>query len=407
VTVSRDSRNLPLEREGAGIMTVSGRDSLSDRFTIPGAAVPPEARISPSGEQLAPGAVSVCKRGVPGGGEGSQRAGRRHRRRAKTMGRYPFVCAYRRYLRGARARLQESTLAERERKLHFQSKVILDLHGKGIIGTMNPSSFTEDDIIEIFLAFKGRGIACETLRKHLTMLKFVMRECGNRRLDDMLAKGKIVVGSERKEPFSFPREELETLLRISGEIGGWDGAVCRFAIAMLTFLRLRPGELRKASVKDMDINRWTFFVANPKGKGRYGEAKHLPIPDVLMPYVLEYLERRREHLQARSIADAEPLIPAISSKGVRHYSEQGFGRVKRRLIAKSGISFKWKDFRPSGGQLALDSGVSIEQVSLSMRHASTLTTERYYCRARADLAFARVNDAYNRIFEREPAIGAK
>ena len=33
------------------------------------------------------------------------------------MGRYPFVCAYRRYLKGVRARLSESTMAELERGL--------------------------------------------------------------------------------------------------------------------------------------------------------------------------------------------------------------------------------------------------------------------------------------------------
>jgi len=36
-----------------------------------------------------------------------------------------------------------------------------------------------------------------------------------------------------------------------------------------------------------------------------------------------------------------------------------------------------------------------------------LTTERYYCRARADLAFARVNDAFNSVFAHEPAIAEK
>lgn len=60
-----------------------------------------------------------------------------------------------------------------------------------------------------------------------------------------------------------------------------------------------------------------------------------------------------------------------------------------------------------GGQIALDNGVTLEQVSRSMRHASVVTTERYYCRARADLAYARVNDAYNRVFEHEPAITEK
>jgi hypothetical protein len=54
-------------------------------------------------------------------------------------------------------------------------------------------------------------------------------------------------------------------------------------------------------------------------------------------------------------------------------------------MREAGIAFKWKDCRPTGGQLALDAGVPIDQVSQSMRHASTKNTERYYCRARADL----------------------
>lgn len=55
----------------------------------------------------------------------------------------------------------------------------------------------------------------------------------------------------------------------------------------------------------------------------------------------------------------------------------------------------------------MDGGVSIDQVSLSMRHTSTKTTERYYCRARAEPAFARVNEAYRSMFPPEPAIKAE
>ena len=100
-------------------------------------------------------------------------------------------------------------------------------------------------------------------------------------------------------------------------------------------------------------------------------------------------------------------VPDVSTNGVNIYTQQAFGRLRKAVIAKTGISFKWKDFRATGGQLAIDSGVSIEQVSRSMRHASVVTTERYYCRARADLAYARVNDAYNSVFVREPAITGK
>ena len=70
------------------------------------------------------------------------------------MGRYPFVCAYRKYLKNARARLGESTIAERERKLHFLASVVQQLNLDGEISGPNPTTFTEDDIIEIFLALK-------------------------------------------------------------------------------------------------------------------------------------------------------------------------------------------------------------------------------------------------------------
>jgi len=183
------------------------------------------------------------------------------------------------------------------------------------------------------------------------------------------------------------------------------------AIAELTLgclhVGLRPGELRKAALRDMDTRKWVFFVAYPKGKGIYGEEARLPVPDVLKPYVLEFLVERERMLKSKGMEHAVALIPAVSANGVGTYSEQAFGRLKKAVIAKTGISFKWKDFRASGGQIALDNGVTLEQVSRSMRHASVVTTEQYYCRARADLAYACVNDAYNRVFEHEPAITEK
>lgn len=130
-------------------------------------------------------------------------------------------------------------------------------------------------------------------------------------------------------------------------------------------------------------------------------------PNVLRPFVRDYLEVRKELLAQKGIAKAEPLIPAISPKGVGIYIQQAFGRLKNEVMKEANISFKWKDFRPSGGQLALDAGVAIDQVSRSMRHASTQTTERYHCRTRADAAMANVNAAYNRMFPDEPAIKAE
>lgn len=189
--------------------------------------------------------------------------------------------------------------------------------------------------------------------------------------------------------------------------GRVEGGVCRFAVAMLTFLQLRPGELQKASLRDLDVRKWTFLVSNPKGKDSYGVVRRMQMPDVLKPFALDYLRARETMLKDNGMISADALIPAISCKGVNNYTQQAFGRLKSDVIKESGITFKWKDFRPTGGQLALDGGVSIEQVSMSMRHTSTKTTERYYCRAKADRAFARVNETYNCMFRTEPAIKAE
>ena len=328
------------------------------------------------------------------------------------MGRYPFVCAYRRYLKNARARLGDSTIEERERKLHFMASVVLKLSEQGKISTSNPSMFTEDDIIEIFLALKNRSVKGKppkrsTLRKQMQLLKDVCLEWKNRRVEDMLRDGRIRIGTDNQEPFSLYQEDLMIVLQACKQVGGWKGEVCRFSTAMLTFLRLRPGELQQAKLRDLDTRKWTFLVSEPKGKGIYGEVKRLPIPDVLKPFILDYLAVRNEMLKSKGILNAEPLIPAVSCHGVNNYTQQAFGRLKKEVMMQGGIAFKWKDFRPTGGQLALDGGVPIEQVSQSMRHASTKTTERYYCRARADPAFANVNETYNRMFLGEPAINAK
>ena len=112
-------------------------------------------------------------------------------------------------------------------------------------------------------------------------------------------------------------------------------------------------------------------------------------------------------LRSKDIGEATALIPAISVKGVGNYAQQGFGRLKDEVMREAGITFKWKDYRPTGGQLALDAGVPIDQVSQSMGHASTQTTERYYCRARAEPAFARVNESYKSMFQPERAMNAE
>jgi hypothetical protein len=70
-----------------------------------------------------------------------------------------------------------------------------------------------------------------------------------------------------------------------------------------------------------------------------------------------------------------------------------FGKISYQVIKKWASPFKNQD--------------PIDQVSQSMRHASTQTTERYYCRAKAEPAFANVNEAYKTMFRDEPVMNTE
>ncbi len=87
-----------------------------------------------------------------------------------------FVCAYGRYLKHALARMSDGTVEERERKLHFIASIVQKLYEQGNVSTSNPTKFTDDDVIEIFLALKnrdgkGKPPKRSTLRKQMQLLK--------------------------------------------------------------------------------------------------------------------------------------------------------------------------------------------------------------------------------------------
>jgi site-specific recombinase XerD len=46
----------------------------------------------------------------------------------------------------------------------------------------------------------------------------------------------------------------------------------------------------------------------------------------------------------------------------------------------SGINFRWKDYRSSFCQMAIDKGAELQAVSKVMGHSTTATTESYYGR---------------------------
>lgn len=108
----------------------------------------------------------------------------------------------------------------------------------------------------------------------------------------------------------------------------------------------------------------------------------------------------------------EPLVPSFSPQGrAGFYTAQGIGSVKREVERRSRVKFEVRTLRRTYGQLLLNRGRSIDAVSKSMGHASTKTTETYYCRKSDAMVREEIDRAWGKSGPshgaREPAPGQR
>lgn len=96
-------------------------------------------------------------------------------------------------------------------------------------------------------------------------------------------------------------------------------------------------------------------------------------------------------LAERGLPGAKPLV--CTTKGLV-YGSKNFRFLKKKVSQRSGVTFELRALRRTYGQVLLNRGVSIETVSLTLGHASTRTTETYYCRKDADSARSEVLQAF-------------
>lgn len=356
----------------------------------------PEARISPSGEQLAPG---VCHNDPNAEASQDRHGSSVGQRWPKLMGRYPFMTVANRLLRDTAGFYAPSTQAERERKFRRIQKALMDLQKAGKISTTNPLKMTERDVCE-FVAWCKERLDASTSAKYLRFLGEVLQYGGNHAVEKVKrTKRGLMPVPTPKSIQTIPSDACDQLLSGLWSLENeWHDAVAKAAIGLYLHTGMRPSELRTARLKDLDLSRLEITVSNPKGKRRWanGEEK-APIIACVEPCIRRYLELRAERLRGLGLdpRTVEPLFPYISKKGeVDYWNESIWRRLKAEVELASGVRFRWKDMRPTFAQKAKDLGVPIEAVSQCLRHTSTRTTELYYARIRSDTAFSLIRQAW-------------
>ena len=302
------------------------------------------------------------------------------------MGRYPLRTEIGKYMTEVKDYYAPTTLVLR-RKVLFELASLFDrLCERDPSLTRDPRKWKEREVTAIALAMRDKGIARNTLAKRLGIVQAFLEHVGNGVMRSMRRRAFGLFPREAYErKSSLTNEDLAKVLGATNLAKGWNGESMRFLFWTYAYTGLRLNELRLASPADLDVARWTLRVQHPKGERSIGHCRIVPIPEVLRPAVSRYLKAREARLTKKGKLESPHLVFSRDNTDapVGDSTIQGW---KRRLESWSGVDFTTHALRRTYGQMLLDRGVHLETVSLALGHASTVTTEKHYCRKDAGIA---------------------
>ena len=89
-----------------------------------------------------------------------------------------------------------------------------------------------------------------------------------------------------------------------------------------------------------------------------------------------------------------PAIQDIKKGGDGYFAPNSLTKLRARVTADSGVLFDLRACRRTFGQENVNQGVPIDAVSRMLGHATTMTTEKYYCRKSNEMAIEQAQKVY-------------
>ena len=357
-----------------------------------------------------PGLAGTNPLGDGDGEVGHRRRGRK--RKARSMGRYPFLTATKAYLNDLRPFRATLTLEQLRRDLRTVERDLHALYEAQEVSTMNPAKLTEAEVGALLLRWKTRptryGTPMDpTSQAHLfRALRGLLEWTGNSAIARMKARSHVRFPRTLEKPVEvLAFAEIDRLRAAADAIPGWRGTVARFIVEFPLGTGLRPKELRLARLVDLDLGRGRIRVSHPKGEGSWAAQENAPIVGAAREKAREFVDERADFLRSKGFdpAKVEPLIPFLRKSGAVDYWPAALLRkVKAEIERISGVRFHLKTFRATFAQIAKDNGASIEAVSRGLRHHTTRTTEMFYARMRHEAAFRELEAAWDRLGQSGP-----
>ena len=338
--------------------------------------------------------------------------GRRERKRRNTTsgkfvrvpnayGRYPFSALALDYLSALRDHRAALTLEQLRRDLLTINEDVRTLFEQRKLSTTNPMNLSVDDIGALLGFWRTRrkrgkgdtdGTLSATSQVHLfRALKGFLAFCGNGAVGQLKMRPQFrIPKTTPRPPQTLSHKQLEAIRIASEGYDGWWGAVARFIVRFCPATGLRPKELRLQELPCIDLGNQTILVCHPKGEGSWAEphTETAPIAGDGVLALRDFLDEREKFLAGET---HEALIPFRRADGKFGYWSEGMMRkLKGQIEKRAKVKFHLKTFRATFGQMAIDANAPLDAVSVSMRHRTTQTTERFYARKGTKQAHAEV-----------------
>jgi integrase len=277
-------------------------------------------------------------------------------------------------------------------------RILRQLKKEGKITTTNPQHMTRADIQAFIHWMKTRPpkpLDPDAQNKYLRFVEKVCAFAGNPVVQSLRDDGERLPMRTPRDIRSLDMSDLERIQAAADKLEGWTGEVARFMAYIYPYTGLRPSELRRAQIRDIDLADWTIWVRHPKGEMKYGKKRTVIILPPAREPTLRFLRARENYLRAHGVSHADPLIPTIVGKVVKPYSANRLRVIKTKLEREAGVTFALKDFRSTFAQLNIDRDPTLLQdVSKAMGHRDTRTTENFYGRIQDRAALLRLEVAW-------------
>lgn len=141
----------------------------------------------------------------------------------------------------------------------------------------------------------------------------------------------------------------------------------------------RPGEVKALRREDINLQRGsiTFRRSNKRNKTKTGRSRTLPIPEQLLPALVEALE----------VSSSALVFP--EADGTLQRADKQWSRALRKAYAQAGLevppSLRWYDLRHAAATLLTEAGCMPAVVRKVLGHTPRDTTEGVYLHLSLDV----------------------